>query len=125
MTRRGDRVPRPADPDKWDLYAADNNAGLKHPIGCVGLAPRPPASTAEIKRLYVRPTHRGGIGRVLMEHAHQHAARHRFTRLVLDALPTRTAVISFHRRLGYTDIEPYDTESPIPMIYMQRPVTQT
>jgi hypothetical protein len=59
-----------------------------------------------------------------MEHAHQHAARHHFTRLVLDVLPTRTAVISFYRQLGYTDIEPYDTESPMPMIYMQRPVTQ-
>ena len=27
MTRRGDRVPRPAGPDEWDLYAADNGAG--------------------------------------------------------------------------------------------------
>jgi GNAT superfamily N-acetyltransferase len=95
-----------------------------HPIGCVGLAPRLPAGAAEIKRLYARPAHRGGIGRILMEHAHQHAARHHFTRLVLDVLPTRTAVISFYRQLGYTDIEPYDTESPMPMIYMQRPVTQ-
>jgi ribosomal protein S18 acetylase RimI-like enzyme len=95
-----------------------------HPIGCVGLAPRPPAGTAEIKRLYVRPAHRGGIGRILMDHAHQHAARHHLTRLVLDVLPTRTAVISFYRHLGYTDIEPYDAESPIPMIYMQRHITQ-
>jgi hypothetical protein len=27
MTRRGDRVPRPAGPDEWDLYAADDGAG--------------------------------------------------------------------------------------------------
>lgn len=95
-----------------------------HPVGCVGLAPRPPAGTAEIKRLYVRPAHRGGLGRILMNHAHQHAARHHFTRVVLDVLPTRTSVISFYRRLGYTDVEPYNAESPIPMIYMQRPITQ-
>jgi ribosomal protein S18 acetylase RimI-like enzyme len=96
----------------------------QHPIGCVGLAPRPPAGTAEVKRLYVRPAHRGGIGRILMDHAHQHAAQRHFTRVVLDVLPTRTAVISFYRRLGYTDTEPHDAESPIPMIYMQRPITQ-
>jgi hypothetical protein len=46
------------------------------------------------------------------------------TRLILDVLPARTAVISFYRRLGYTETEPSATESPIPMIYMQRPVTR-
>lgn len=94
----------------------------QQPIGCVGLAPRRPVGTAEVKRLYVRPTQRGGIGRILMEHAHQHAAQHGLTRLVLDVLPTRTAAISFYRRLGYTDIDPYRTESR-PMIYLQRHVT--
>jgi hypothetical protein len=27
MTRRGDRVPRPAGPGEWDVFAADNDAG--------------------------------------------------------------------------------------------------
>jgi len=58
-----------------------------------------------------------------MSHAHRHAARHGTTRLVLDVLPARTVVISFYRRLGYTETEPYATESPIPMIYMERPIT--
>jgi ribosomal protein S18 acetylase RimI-like enzyme len=95
----------------------------QQPIGCVGLAPRLPAGTAEIKRLYVRPPHRGGIGRILMDHAHRHAAQHRFTRLVLDVLPTRTAAVGFYRLLGYTNTEPYTTASPVPMIYMHRHVT--
>jgi GNAT superfamily N-acetyltransferase len=90
------------------------------PIGCVGLAPRLPAGTAEVKRLYVRPAHRGGIGRVLMSHAHRHAAQHGFTRLVLDVLPARANVIEFYRRLGYTEADPQGTESPVPMICMQR-----
>jgi hypothetical protein len=30
------------------------------PIACVGLEPMPPAGTIEVKRLYVRPTHRLG-----------------------------------------------------------------
>jgi hypothetical protein len=59
-----------------------------------------------------------------MNHAHHHAVRHGITRLILDVLPARTAVISFYRRLGYAETEPSATESPIPMIYMQRPDTE-
>lgn len=58
-----------------------------------------------------------------MDHAHRHAAAQHFTRVVLDVLPTRTSVIGFYRRLGYTDTQPHDTESPPPMVYMQRPIT--
>lgn len=93
------------------------------PAGCVGLAAVPGGRTAEVKRLYVRPAHRGnGIARTLMSHAHDHAARHGITRVILDVLPARTAVISFYRRLGYTETEPFETESPVPMIYMERAV---
>jgi GNAT superfamily N-acetyltransferase len=93
------------------------------PIGCLGLKPIPQPGTIEIKRLYVRPTHRrAGAARTLMQHAHHHAAHHGFNRLVLDIMPTRTHVIEFYRRLGYTDAEPYPTEAPNPMVYMQRPV---
>lgn len=94
------------------------------PAGCVGLAPCSDERTAGIKRLYVRPAWRGnGIARTLMNHAHHHAAQHSITRLTLGVLPARTAVISFYHRLGYTETDPFATESPIPMIYMQRPVT--
>jgi ribosomal protein S18 acetylase RimI-like enzyme len=58
-----------------------------------------------------------------MSRAHHHAAQHQITRLILDVLPTRTSVIGFYRRLGYTDAEPYPTESPVPLIYMQRVIT--
>lgn len=93
------------------------------PIGCVGLKPMSPPDTIEIRRLYVRPAHRrGGVARRLMQHAHRHAAHHGFDRLVLDVMPTRTRVIDFYRRLGYTDAEPYPTEAPDPMVYMQRSV---
>jgi ribosomal protein S18 acetylase RimI-like enzyme len=94
------------------------------PAGCVGMVPRAAARTAEIKRLYVRPAHQGkGIARTLMSNAHHHAARNGMTRLILDVLPARTLVISFYRRLGYTETEPFANESPVPMIYMERPVT--
>jgi len=95
-----------------------------HPSGCVGLAPRSQERTAEIKRRYVRPALRGnGIARILMRQAHHHAARHGMTRLILNVLPARTRVISFYRRLGYNETEPFATESPVTMIYMEWPVT--
>jgi ribosomal protein S18 acetylase RimI-like enzyme len=94
------------------------------PAGCVGLVPCSASRTAEIKRLYVRPAHQGrGIARSLMRCAHHHAARNGMTRLILDVLPARTAVIGFYRRLGYTETEPFANESPVPMIFMERPVT--
>jgi GNAT superfamily N-acetyltransferase len=96
------------------------------PAGCVGLAALPGGRTAEVRRLYIRPAHRGhGIARTLMNHAHDHAARHSMTRLILDVLPARTSVISFYRRLGYTETEPFETESPVPMIYMERAIIRS
>jgi GNAT superfamily N-acetyltransferase len=96
--------------------------------GCAGLAHRAPEHTAEIKRLCVRPAHRGhGIARTLMSHAHQHAAQHGMTRIVLDVLPARTRVISFCHRLGYTGAEPCAEPcaagSPVPVICLERPIT--
>lgn len=91
------------------------------PAGCVGLVSRA-LGTAEIRRLYVRPAHRGGIGRILMNHAHRHAARNYFTRVVVSVLPASTAAIEFYRRLGYTDVEPHDM-SPQSMVNLQRPIT--
>jgi GNAT superfamily N-acetyltransferase len=94
------------------------------PAGCVGLVAVPGQRAVEVRRLYVRPVFRGGgIARALMGHAHDHAARHGMTRLILDVLPARKAVIGFYRRLGYTETTPFETESPVPMIFMERPVT--
>ncbi|MBB4912132.1 GNAT family N-acetyltransferase [Actinophytocola algeriensis] len=90
-------------------------------IGCVGVVSRG-LGTAEIKRLYVRQAERGGIGRLLVGHAHRHAAHHWFTRVVVSVEPGHTAAIEFYRRLGYTDAEPYDM-SPMSMVHLQRPIT--
>jgi ribosomal protein S18 acetylase RimI-like enzyme len=92
------------------------------PAGCVGLAWRE-GQTAEVKRLYVRPAHRGaGIARDLMARLHRHAAFHGLTRLILDVLPSRVHAIEFYRRLGYTETEPFACASPLPMVSMARAV---
>ena len=91
-------------------------------VGCVGLRPvRRLPDAVEVKRLYVRPPYRGsGIARALMTSAHEHAARVGFARTVLDVMPSRTEVIAFYRRLGYTDTAQF-TDWPLPMVYLERP----
>jgi GNAT superfamily N-acetyltransferase len=87
------------------------------PIGGVGLKMTGPA-TAEDKRLYVRPSERGGVGPLLMEALHARAARIGIRHLVLDVVPTRIHVIELYRQLGYVEAEPYTVE-PVPMVYME------
>ena len=99
----------------WVAYRAGE------PAGCVGLVPRG-LGTAEVKRLYVRPAHRGGTGRLLMACAHQHAARNYFSRVVVSVVPERTAVVAYYRDLGYTAVEPHE-DTPSGMVNLQRPIT--
>ena len=88
------------------------------PVGCVGLKHQPPLDSLELKRFYVRAPHRRrGTGRQLMLEAHAHAARVAVSRIVLDVMPTRTAVVDFYRRLGYAPTG-YQ-EQPHPLVAMQ------
>jgi ribosomal protein S18 acetylase RimI-like enzyme len=86
-------------------------------IGCVALRYRGSA-TAEVKRLYVRPAHRGGVGRALMLRLHEYAARHRLN-LQLDVLAIRRNVIALYRDLGYRIIEPAQPQAT-PLVVMER-----
>jgi GNAT superfamily N-acetyltransferase len=126
-----DRLPAVLRVDCQDLATAYRAPGTvllayhgREPAGCLGLQPRQGRGTIEVRRLYVRPAHRqAGLARRLVDHAHQHAAREGFHRLVLDVLPSRIRVIEFYRDLGYAETEPFETESPDPMIYLHRMTT--
>jgi hypothetical protein len=39
--------------------------------------------------------------------------------------PAGSLAVSFYRRIGYTETGPFETESPVPMIYMERAVTMS
>ena len=95
-------------------------------VGCVYLYPRAPA-TAEVKRLYVRESHRGcGLGAALVETLVGVARDADYETLRLDTAPFMDRARRLYRRLGF---EPYDgtdpvTDVPAPLrdeiVYMRR-----
>jgi ribosomal protein S18 acetylase RimI-like enzyme len=67
-----------------------------------------------MKRLYVRPGHRGlGIGRALAEAVIAEARDAGYSSMRLDTLPQMQAAQAMYETLGFREIEPY-YPSPVP-----------
>jgi len=94
-------------PGDYRLFLADDDGG------CVALRFLA-ADTAEMKRLYVRDTHRGkGLGRALAEAAIRAAREAGCARIVLDTLPKMREAQVLYQTLGFRPIAPY-LEEPTP-----------
>ncbi len=97
------------------------------PIGCVGLRPFPLEGACEMKRLYVRPTFRGGtVGKDLVERVVQQARTLGYARLRLDTHPpTMPAAVAMYRRLGFREVVPDPAERIEGLLYMELRLTPT
>ncbi len=83
---------------------------------CVALRPLAP-EIGEMKRLYVRPSHRGtGLGRKLTEAIIDAARRKGYRMLRLDTLPQLTTAIAMYRTMGFRKIDKYN-DNPIPGVH--------
>lgn len=76
-------------------------------MGCVALQ-RHDATTAEVRRLYVRDLYSGrGHGELLMKEAIKTAATLRYQRLVLGAIPKTVKAQALYRKLGFSPVEAF------------------
>jgi GNAT superfamily N-acetyltransferase len=91
------------------------------PVGCVGLRPFPQEGACEMKRLYVRPTFRGGkAGKLLVEQLVQQARALGYSRLRLDTHPpTMQAAVTMYRKFGFREVAPEPAERVEGLLYME------
>lgn len=112
----------PADFGKY--FAADSGVWLARDggavIGCIALRPLPMPGAAEVKRLYVRPAHRGvRIADRLLDALEAYARTRGYAEIYLDTKDDLLPAIRFYDRRGYERCERYN-DNPQATVFMRR-----
>lgn len=82
------------------------------PAGCVGIHPLD-QTRAEIKRLYVTPTHRGnGVARALISELERSAAGMGYQELLLETGTKQPEAIALYQSMGYHPIPAFSDDYP-------------
>lgn len=90
------------------------------PIGCVGVR-RIDAEIAELKRLYVRTSHRGGkIGLTLLNKAMEKAHSLGYKKIRLDVIPTLLKAKELYLSIGFCEIPAYFNNPVHGTTYMEK-----
>ncbi len=93
-------------PPQGRIWLASDDGGA--PIACVALRPLPSEGVCELKRLYVRPTHRGaGLGRALAVRAIDEARAMGYGLMRLDTGTFLDASRRLYASLGFVETGPY------------------
>jgi len=90
-------------------------------VGCIALRElTEPRRSGEIKRMYVRPAHRGqGVAKELLDAVELFAAKAGYEWLYLDSAPGMDTAIAFYRRRGYEPCERYN-DNPQATIFLRK-----
>jgi GNAT superfamily N-acetyltransferase len=90
-------------------------------IGCIALrAMRQSVESGEVKRLYVRPAHRGqGIAAALHDALESYATSFGYRWLYLDSASNMVVAIRFYEAQGYQPCTKYN-ENPQAAIFMRK-----
>jgi putative acetyltransferase len=87
------------------------------PVGCAALRPLnlvdpgAPTDTGEVKRMYVRPTHRGlGLGRALLDRLVADARAIGYQTLKLDTSASMVEAIGLYEAAGFVPCAPYNRD---------------
>ena len=110
-----------APPNGRLLLATDDEDQL---AGCIALRKLSPG-VCEMKRLFVRPTHRGsGLGQLLVRSIIDEARKLGYTHMRLDTIPGKMdKAIALYRALGFVEIGPYCDNPVAGAMFMQLELT--
>lgn len=111
-------------PGKYALPKGNLYLALKEgePVGCAAFYPLE-SDTAEIKRVYVKPSTQGsGLGKALFERVLADAKAAGYKMVRLDSLRRLEKAYQLYLKYGFKEVAPYNVNPHPDVYYMERPL---